>query len=148
LLIGKLFYQRRVLRRYYELYECYRQNNGRAQANLTPWLTYFTELVARVFSLAQEEALAIARQGLPIEPECLRRLDRRARTVFALFTRQETITANDVAAILGLSERSARDLLATWAAQGWLEMTSTARRNRAYWLTAEYRQFIGEITAE
>jgi len=121
---------------------------GRAQADLTPWLTYFTALVARVFTLAEEEALIIARQGMPAEPEVLRRLDRRARTIFALFTRQDTITATDVAAILGLSDRSARDLLAAWVAEGWLEMTSTARRNRAYRLSAEYRHFIGGITAE
>ena len=120
---------------------------GRAEADLTPWLAYFTELVARVFTLAQDEALAVARHGMPAEPEALRRLDRRARTAFALFTRQDTITATDVAAILGLSERSARDLLTTWVAEGWLEKTSAARRNRAYRLSAEYRQFIGEITA-
>ena len=143
-------YHARDLDAYYQALAAHPDYNyygGRAQADLTSWLTYFTELVARVFTLAQDEALTIARQGLPAEPEALRRLDRRARTVFALFTRQNTITATDVAAILGLSDRSARDLLATWVAQGWLEMTSAARRNRAYRLSAEYRHFIGKITA-
>jgi Fic family protein len=144
-------YHARDLDAYYHALAAHPDYNyfgGRAHADLTPWLAYFTALVARVFTLAQEEAQAIAHQGLPAEPEALRRLDRRARTLFVLFTRQETITTTDVAALLGLSNRSARDLLAGWVAQGWLEMTSAARRNRAYRLSAEYRQFIGRIKAE
>jgi len=144
-------YHARDLDAYYQALAAHPDYNyygGRAQVDLTPWLAYFTELVARVFTQAQEEALTIARQGMPTEPEALRRLDRRARTVFALFTRQDAITATDVAAILGLSDRSARDLLSAWVDQGWLEMTSTARRNRAYHLSAEYRQFIGKIKLE
>lgn len=143
-------YHARDLDTYYRALAAHPHHNyyfGRAEADLTPWLTYFTGLVARVFTLAEEETLAVARQGLPAEPKALRRLDRRARMIFALFTRQETITANDVAAILGLSDRAARDLLAAWVAEGWLEMTSAARRNRAYRLSADYRQFIGGITA-
>ncbi len=42
--------------------------------------------------------------------------------------------------------RAARDLLAAWVADGWLEMADPARKSRRYRLSAEYRQFIGEIT--
>lgn len=143
-------YHARDLEAYYRALAAhphYNYYSGRAEADLTPWLEYFTGLMARVFTIAEEEAARIAAQGMAAEPEALRRLDRRARAVLALFTGQEIITTADVAVTLGLSDRSARDLLSAWVTEGWLQMTSTAKRNRGYRLTAEYRQFIGEITA-
>ena len=120
---------------------------GRAEADLTPWLAYFTGLLARVFSLAQEEALACARAGLPTEPEALRRLDHRARTVLALFAQHDAVTTAMVAAALGLSPRMARTLISGWVAAGWLQPATTAKKNRAYQLTALYRQFVGILSA-
>jgi MarR-like DNA-binding transcriptional regulator SgrR of sgrS sRNA len=60
-----------------------------------------------------------------------------------LFSKQETITANDVAHSLGLSPRQARELLAEWTEAGWLEIGDAARKSRRYHLSAEYRRFIG-----
>ena len=105
-------------------------------------------LVAYVFALAQQEALACAQEGLPAEPEALRRLDHRARTVLALFARHDEITTTMVAAALGLSPRMARTLLSGWVADGWLQPATTAKKNRTYLLTAVYRQYIGGLSAE
>jgi DNA-binding IclR family transcriptional regulator len=68
--------------------------------------------------------------------------------VLGLFDRQEEITANGVARILGLSPRQVRDLLNAWVADGWLEVSDAARKTRRYRLSAEYRRFIGGITAD
>ena len=73
----------------------------------------------------------------------LRKLDRRARIGLGLFSRQEEITANDVARVLGLSARQAREVLTEWLADGWLEVSDAARKTRKYHLSAEYRRFIG-----
>lgn len=120
---------------------------GRAEADLTSWVGYVVDLLGRVFALAQDEALAAARQGIPVEPEAIRRLDHRARTVLSLFATHETVTASMVATALGLSPRMVRNVLAAWVADGWLEVASTAKKNRAYRLSAQYRQFVGTITA-
>jgi len=120
---------------------------GRAEAELTAWLEYFTSLLARVFTLAQEEALACAQNGLPPEPEALRRLDPRARAVLALFARHDEINTALVATALGLSPRMTRNLMAGWVADGWLQPATTAKKNRTFQLTAIYRQFIGILTA-
>ncbi len=53
----------------------------------------------------------------------------------------------EAALTLSPSPRAARDLLAAWGADGWLEVADPARKSRRYRLSAEYRQFIGEITA-
>ncbi len=62
-------------------------------------------------------------------------------------SRQDQITANDVARVLNLSVRQSRDLLSDWVKAGWLEMISASRKSRAYRLSAEYRQFIGDLSA-
>ncbi len=121
--------------------------DGRAEADLTPWLEYFIATVADVFSTVREDALANARQGLPVEPAPLRKLDARARRVFALFAQQDQITTPQVAATLGLSDRMARNLLQEWVIAGWLVVAQESRRARAYTLSAIYRQFIGNSSA-
>jgi len=116
---------------------------GRAESDLTPWLEYFMKTIAGVFKRAQEDVLQRAARGGTSEPEAIRRMDRRARIVLALFTRHDKITAGDVARSLALSERMARILVKQWVDEGWLTIISTAKRNRAYGLSATYRQFIG-----
>ena len=115
---------------------------GRADTDLTLWLEYFTTTLARVFATAREEASRHASQGMIVAPEALRGLDPRARAVLALFTRTERITTADLVACLGLSERTCRMLCVEWVRQGFLEATSSARKNRGYILSAKYRQFV------
>lgn len=120
---------------------------GRETADLTPWLGYFMEILAAVFTRAKEEVIRLAREGSALEPEALRRLDPRARAVLALFARQDRITAPEVARLLGLSDRTARLLLQRWTEDGWLLVADPSRRGRVYELSAIYRQLIGNSTA-
>jgi predicted ArsR family transcriptional regulator len=96
--------------------------------------------------VAQEVQTQAGSPAAPEPPE-LHRLDRRARLVLGLFTRQETITAAEVARALGLSPRAARDLLAAWVADGWLAVADPVRKSRRYRLSAGYRRFVGGISA-
>jgi len=120
---------------------------GRSEADLTPWLEYFISTLAAVFEAVRLSAQKCAVEGLEDEPEDLRRLDHRARVVLGLFALKETITAPQVAAELGLSERMARNLLKDWVKDGWLVVTNPSRRARSYSLSAKYRQYIGSLSA-
>jgi Fic family protein len=121
---------------------------GRAEANLTPWLEYFLDTLAGVFTAAKNEALRAAEAGISLEPEELRRLDPRARTVIGLFATHEKVTARQVAAALGLSDRMARVLVQQWVKEGLLVVADSARRTRTYSLSAIHRQFIGNPSAK
>jgi Fic family protein len=121
---------------------------GRNEADLSSWLEYFLAILATTFTATREEILRVTREGIPGEPEPLRRLDARARAVLALFTRQDRITAPEVARLLGLSDRTARLVLQRWTEDGWLVIADPSRRGRVYELSANYRQFIGRLTAE
>jgi Fic family protein len=112
---------------------------GRAEADLTSWLEYFVDILARVFRLAQEEAVRLSEHPPQPEPEVLRQLDHRARLVPGLLAQSERIKTADVAHMLGLSERSARNVVSNWVKQGILEIDDPARRTRAYRLSAVYR---------
>jgi hypothetical protein len=91
---------------------------GRAGADLTPWLEYFMTTLAEVFTSAREAALQLTTEPVPHEPAELRRLDHRARLVLGLFSRSDHITTVQVADVLGLSPCMARVLLRDWVAEG------------------------------
>ena len=120
---------------------------GRAEADLTRWLAYFVQVLARVFRLAQEEALRLAGRPLPPEPEAVRQLDHRARIVLGLFKQTDHITTKEVAQALGLSDRMTRNLMQNWVNAGFLEVAEPSRRKRAYRLSAIYRQYIHRLSA-
>lgn len=120
---------------------------GRDEADLTPWLDYFVKSVASVFQAVRVEALQCAGKGISVEPDGLRKLDRRARRVVALFSKQDRITTPEVAGVLGLSDRMARILVQGWVKDGWLVVTEASKRARAYGLSESYRQFIGNLSA-
>jgi len=122
--------------------------DGRAEADLTVWLEYFMTTLSEVFTSARGEALQLSTEDVSIEPEELRRLDHRARVVLSLFDRANQITTAQVAEALGLSPRMARVLLREWVDDGWLEIADASNRNRAYGLSAMYRQYIGNASAK
>ena len=143
-------YYARDLAGYYAALAAHPHHNyymGRAGADLSAWVEYFSETLARTFESVGKEARRLVREGLPSEPPFLRRLDRRARTVLALFAGVELIATSEVARVLGLSERMARVLLREWTKDGWLRIADPSRKKRAYGLSAEYRQYMDSLSA-
>jgi len=76
---------------YYQALTVHKHHNyyhGRAEADLTSWVEYFVKLLAKVFAQARDEALRAGGERAAVaEPQELRRLDRRARAVIALFSK-------------------------------------------------------------
>jgi len=75
--------------------------------------------------------------------ELLRPLDHRARRVLGLFVERDLIKSSDVANLLGISTRQARELLSKWSEQGWLEIADPSRRGRKYRLAKTYKSLVG-----
>ncbi|MBI3990627.1 MAG: Fic family protein [Candidatus Omnitrophica bacterium] len=137
-----IYYASLAVHKHHNYYE------GRAQADLTGWVEYFAALLSKVFTQAKDEAVKYAKKGVPQEPKELRQLDHRARIVLSLFAKKDRIVAQDVAQALGLSTRMVRLLLQKWVKDGWLVISDTANRSRAYTLSEIYRQFVGNIMAK
>jgi len=68
--------------------------------------------------------------------------------VWGLLSWQEEISANDVSSVLGLSDRQVRNLLNEWVSAGWLEVSDSSCKSRAYCLPETYRQFVGSLSAK
>ena len=59
-----------------------------------------------------------------------------------LFVKQKEIRSTDVAGILGVSMRQARNLLSQWVAAGWLEITDPSKKGRKYSLAEKYQALL------
>jgi len=115
---------------------------GRAGADLTPWVGYFIQTLVTVFRETLEEAVSYSRKGARAEPAELRQLDRRARAALELFASQTKVTTPEVARKLGLSDRMVRLLLKQWVKEGWLKPLNASKRGRAYGLTGPLSKYI------
>ena len=116
---------------------------GRNEADINPWLEYFQKGVAVVFEQVAEEVESQTRGAIDDSAgDLLRQLDHRSRRVLGLFSGQEFIRSSDVANILGISTRQARDLLIEWVEQGWLEIADPSRRGRKYELSETHQQLL------
>ena len=114
---------------------------GRNQADITSWLSYFLKGMAIVFErVASEVTNNMAGEISNTEQDLLRKLDHRARRVLSLFAEQDTIKSNDVANLLGISTRQARELLSMWVEQGWLIISDPSNRGRKYTLHEDYKK--------
>ena len=129
-------YHARDLAMYYAALMTHPHHNyyeGRGETDLTGWVEYFVTVMARVFDAVRVETTRLAQEKRSVNkhnpplPQ-----DRRARAMMAVLAERGVITANDVAATLGVSPRQARNYLAEWVRDGWLVATSMARKNRAY----------------
>jgi Fic family protein len=142
-------YHARDIETYYDQLNTHQHHNyyeGREHVDLTRWVEYFTGAVARVFTIAGEEAIRALRGRVPVEPDPIRELDARARRVLGLFARSDTITAADVLKILPVSDRAVRGYLAQWVEAGFLVIKDRSNRGRKYALSEVYRQYIGRLS--
>jgi Fic family protein len=139
------------LNRYYNSLAVHTHHNyyeGRADADLTLWVEYFTTLLSGVFEQARDQAAEYSQKSVPAEPQKLRQLDHRARRILSLFAKNDRITSQDAAIALGLSVRMVRLLLKKWTQDGWLIEANASNRARAYRLSASYRQVVGNPSAK
>jgi hypothetical protein len=56
-----------------------------------------------------------------------------------LFGQSDAITSRDIAALFGVSQRAARNLLLAWVADGFLLVADAAKKSRKYRLAKEFQ---------
>ena len=103
---------------------------GRAAADITPWLDYFLDGMAVIFGRVAGEVSRIPADVS--ERPVISGLDAQGRRVLALFDARQQIGSADVAGLLSISTRHARGLLARWVEDGWLEIAAPAQRVKQY----------------
>ena len=70
----------------------------------------------------------------------LRKLDPRQRKALQLFNQSDAITSRDVEDMFAISQRTARNLLRDWTADGFVIVLDPAKKSRKYGLAAVYKR--------
>jgi len=138
-------YYARNLKAYYEALTIGPSHNyymGRAEADITKWISYFIEGTASSFEKVHEEAKQEAERGGKDYSLVLRNLDPRQRKALALFRNSREITSKDIADLFGFKSRAAAELCQRWTEDGFLEISNASYRSRRYRLSAEYETVI------
>lgn len=112
---------------------------GIAEADITPWVEYFCDGMAESFESVKKRAQEAARTGAQDLSPLLRKLDPRQRKALQLFKDSETITSRNIQDLFALSQRTARDLLRNWAANGFLVVADPAKKSRKYRVADRFR---------
>ena len=108
---------------------------GRVEADITPWLEYFIEGMAKAFEKVEYHAKNVSVKLEEDQEKILRKLDPKQREILTLFQQQEIITSQDIAMFFGFSGRSARQLALEWTKEGFLEIVNLSKKARKYKLS-------------
>lgn len=107
---------------------------GRAEADVTGFLAYFLEGMAKAFLAVEAVAKAMPQGVAKKEDAGQKALGPRERQLVGLLRRRGSATAAEIATHLGLSPRTVRDRCRGWVKDGTLAVLDPSRKNRAYGL--------------
>ena len=116
--------------------------SGRAEADITSWVEYFCEGVADSFEKVRLRARSAAADGKRDQSGVLRQLDPRQRKALELFRDRAAIRSGDLEELFGISQRTARNLLAAWVKRGFVAVADPAKKSRKYSLSGEYERLL------
>ena len=105
-------------------------------------MDYFCHGVADSFENVKKRAQEAADTGAADESPQLRKLDPRQRKALELFLNSEVITSRDVQTLFAISQRTARNLLAAWAENGFVVVLDSAKKTRKYGIAGEFKRLI------
>jgi Fic family protein len=141
-------YYARDLKGYYEALSLGPSHNyyqGRAEADITPWIAYFTAGMVESFERVHGQARREAARGGSDQSRLLRDLDARQRRALSLFQESREIASKDVGLLFGLMPRGAALLCQRWVESGFLEVTDPANKTRRYKLADLYASLVDAI---
>jgi Fic family protein len=123
----------------------YNYYDGREFADVTPFIAYFVEGMAAAFEKVkvQTERQSLRSTARDQSRE-LRELHPRQREALVLFRQQREITATQLADVLSVSVRQARDLCARWVFEEFLLIANPSKKARSYRLVERWELLLGE----
>lgn len=113
---------------------------GRADADITPWIDYFIEGMARACQKVVARMQQAHERDTPDQSEKFRALDPQMRKALELFEDTDTITAQDIAALFGFKPRTCSALCKKWVEKGFLITVDASRKKRCYALARQLRK--------
>ena len=126
---------------YYEAISVGKSHNyymGRAEADITKWIEYFIEGMAKSFEKVLTLMKEAGAKDTPDYSEKLRKLDPRQRKVLGLFREFEFITSRQIGELFAFKPRTSASLCASWVTSGFLRVVDASNKGRKYGLDDGY----------
>ena len=115
---------------------------GRAMADVTPFLTYFSVGMADSFAKIRGRAEEAQSKGTPDQTSLLRELTPQQQKALSLFAQTKTVASSDIAKFFKIGTRSASILCRKWVNSGFLLVIDPSKKARRYQLTEEYEKLM------
>lgn len=119
---------------------------GRAEADITPFLEYFTGGMAIAFQKVREMALSYKEDEISLvlvhHTEKLRELRPQQRQVLSLFIKSREVDLREIADHLGINSRSASGVIKKWIEQGFIKVENNSKKARTYVLDKQWEEVI------
>lgn len=128
-------YYARDLQSYYAALSIGESHNyyfGRAEADITQWISYFCQGMADAFAKVRIKAAEAGQQASADQSVVLRQLDQRQRLMLSLFQRSRYVGTREIAELLQIQPRSALNLCHRWIDEGFILPSGEGNRNRRY----------------
>ncbi len=138
-------YYARHLGAYYKAISIGESHNyyiGRAEADITPWVSYFIEGMAISFNNVLTRMSEAESQGKPDQTPLIRQLDPKQRKALELFQEFSVITARQISDLFGFKPRTSAQLCKDWVEAGFLETVDFSNKGRRYRLASPYEALI------
>jgi Fic family protein len=113
---------------------------GRADADITPFLAYFIMGMAESFTKIRIRAEATQSKRAPDQTALLRELTPQQQKALSLFARMKRVASADVAKFFKITTRSASALCLTWVDARFLRIANPSKKSRRYQLAEKYEQ--------
>jgi Fic family protein len=115
---------------------------GRADADITPWLAYFIEGMATSFERVIHHMSREHNKKRTDQSGLIRQLDHKQRKVLELFEHSQTITAHQVGELFGFKPRTSAHLCSTWVTEGFLSIANPSNKARSYRLAEKFKKLV------
>ena len=138
-------YYARNLQSYYQALTVGESHNyyfGRAEGDVTDWITYFCGGMADAFTNIRVKASEAAKQTDADHTPLLRELDQRQKQVLPLFQRSKYITTREIADLLKVHPRTALNQCKKWVEAGFVIQHGDANKTRKYELADKWLELI------
>ena len=138
-------YYARDLPAYYKALTAGESHNyylGRAEADITHWITYFCEGMADAFANIRAKASDAAKRNTTDHSLLLRELNQRQKQVLSLFRHSKFVTTREMAVLLHIQRRTALNQCKQWTAEGFLVQHGSANKSRKYELAPKWLELL------
>jgi len=115
---------------------------GRAESDITSWVTYFITGMVDSFQNIQRQALKASKKGSKDRSNILHAMNARQRMALMLFQKYQTINSQNIQELLGIHPRSARSLCQEWVQEGFLIIIDPSNKARKYGLAPAYERLM------